>query len=152
MELQVQIRYADTQEQRSLKQRIRAARQFRSAEYCYVTQAWRQASSFPGGPKDDQSGTRSNDFEKYPGNDAVCPHRARSAVHQGSSRSSPSVRPPANNQEQAESTQWVAISAAEANSSFHDDLVIEADPLSTSTATAHINEPVDTSTAVHEQE
>ncbi|KAM3424424.1 hypothetical protein BST61_g6429 [Cercospora zeina] len=32
-ELQVQIRYADTQEQKSLKQQTQAARQFRSAEY-----------------------------------------------------------------------------------------------------------------------
>lgn len=32
-DLQMQIRYADTQEQKSLKQQTQAARQFRSAEY-----------------------------------------------------------------------------------------------------------------------
>ena len=41
-DLQVQIRYADTQEQKVLKQQTQAARQFRSAEYEYATQAWRQ--------------------------------------------------------------------------------------------------------------
>jgi len=41
-ELQIQIRYADTQEQKSLKQQTQAARQFRSAEYEYATQAWRR--------------------------------------------------------------------------------------------------------------
>lgn len=36
-ELQIQIRYADTQEQKSLKQQTQAARQFRSAEYELAT-------------------------------------------------------------------------------------------------------------------
>ncbi|PNS18838.1 hypothetical protein CAC42_5377 [Sphaceloma murrayae] len=38
----IQIRYADTQEQKHLKQTTAAARQFRSAEYEYATQAHRQ--------------------------------------------------------------------------------------------------------------
>ncbi|KAF2859875.1 hypothetical protein K470DRAFT_282388 [Piedraia hortae CBS 480.64] len=41
-ELQIQIRFADTQEQKTLKQQTQAARQFRSAEYEYATQALRQ--------------------------------------------------------------------------------------------------------------
>jgi hypothetical protein len=45
-DLQMQIRYADTQEQKSLKQQTQAARQFRSAEYEYATQAWRRAPQY----------------------------------------------------------------------------------------------------------
>lgn len=46
-ELQIQIRYADTQEQKSLKQQTQAARQFRSAEYEFATQAWRRGGKRP---------------------------------------------------------------------------------------------------------
>lgn len=46
--LNIQIRYADTQEQKSLKQQTQAARQFRSAEYEYATQYARRGIPFTG--------------------------------------------------------------------------------------------------------
>ncbi|KAK5165125.1 uncharacterized protein LTR77_009222 [Saxophila tyrrhenica] len=71
-ELQIQIRYADTQEQKSLKQQTQAARQFRSAEYEYATQAWRQGNLPYAGSNagDSQDG---NEFEQYLGTTANVP-------------------------------------------------------------------------------
>ncbi|KAF4555615.1 RNA recognition motif-containing protein 15 [Elsinoe fawcettii] len=63
----IQIRYADTQEQKHLKQTTAAARQFRSAEYEYATLAHRQGygramSSISGSEAMSPS---SNDFENF---------------------------------------------------------------------------------------
>jgi hypothetical protein len=63
-DLQIQIRYADTQEQKSLKQQTQAARQFRSAEYEYATQAWRRAPQYvSAGSRDSQQ--HNNEFDQY---------------------------------------------------------------------------------------
>jgi hypothetical protein len=69
-ELQIQIRYADTQEQKSLKQQTQAARQFRSAEYEYATQAWRQGRVPFGGSTSQDSASTGNEFEQYLGTTA----------------------------------------------------------------------------------
>jgi RNA recognition motif-containing protein len=68
-DLQIQIRYADTQEQKSLKQQTQAARQFRSAEYEFATQAWRQGRlPYAGTTMHETSAT--NEFEQYLGTTA----------------------------------------------------------------------------------
>lgn len=65
-ELQIQIRYADTQEQKQLKQQTHAARQFRSQEYEYATQAWRQGRLPSAGSSDgDFKALSSGDFDQY---------------------------------------------------------------------------------------
>lgn len=71
-ELQIQIRYADTQEQKALKQQTQAARQFRSAEYEFATLAWRQGRLPQAGtiPHETSSG---NEFEQYLGTTANVP-------------------------------------------------------------------------------
>lgn len=84
-ELQIQIRFADTQEQKSLKQQTQAARQFRSAEYEYATQAWRQARlPYAGSASHDNSTV--NDFDQYLGTTAAVPIQgqrwAQSAIRQ----------------------------------------------------------------------
>lgn len=89
-ELQVQIRYADTHEQKSLKQQTQAARQFRSAEYEFATQAWRQGRlPFAGTTVNDTPGV--NEFEQYLGTAAAVPIQgqrwAQSALRQVPGRS-----------------------------------------------------------------
>jgi hypothetical protein len=68
--MQIQIRYADTQEQKSLKQQTQAARQFRSAEYEFATQAWRQGR-IPFAGSTDHANTSTNEFEQYLGTTGV---------------------------------------------------------------------------------
>jgi hypothetical protein len=63
-DLQMQIRYADTQEQKSLKQQTQAARQFRSAEYEYATQAWRRAPQYVS-PTSRDNQQHGNEFDQY---------------------------------------------------------------------------------------
>ena len=59
-EYTIQIRFADTQEQKQLKQQTAAARQFRSAEYEYATQAHKAGYSSSRG-----SYASNNEFETY---------------------------------------------------------------------------------------
>ncbi|TKX19408.1 RNA recognition motif-containing protein 26 [Elsinoe australis] len=59
----IQIRYADTQEQKHLKQTTAAARQFRSAEYEYATQVHRSGWRPMGSPE--AAAPTGNDFENY---------------------------------------------------------------------------------------
>ena len=70
----IQIRYADTQEQKGLKQTTAAARQFRSAEYEYAVQArrngWFGGSTQQYSPESQENGGSSNDFENYLGTNA----------------------------------------------------------------------------------
>lgn len=54
----IQIRYADTPQQKNLKQHTTAARQFRSAEYEYATQNWRRYD----GPGQSEA---QNEFENF---------------------------------------------------------------------------------------
>ncbi|KAI6794254.1 RNA-binding domain-containing protein [Hortaea werneckii] len=75
-ELQIQIRYADTQEQKSLKQQTQAARQFRSAEYEYATQAWRQGR-LPHAGTTAHDSTNGNEFEQYLGTSANVPFQGQ---------------------------------------------------------------------------
>lgn len=72
-EMQIQIRYADTQEQKSLKQQTQAARQFRSAEYEYATQAWRQGRIPFAGSTAHAETNNTNEFEQYLGTAASVP-------------------------------------------------------------------------------
>ena len=63
----IQIRFADTQEQKHLKQHTAAARQFRSAEYEYATQA-HKSGLYAGRMQYPQSNNgQGNDFENYLG-------------------------------------------------------------------------------------
>ena len=62
----IQIRYADTAEQKMLKQRTAAARQFRTAEYEYGVQARNQG--FPAPQRLDSASAQSenvNEFENF---------------------------------------------------------------------------------------
>ncbi|SMR61684.1 unnamed protein product [Zymoseptoria tritici ST99CH_3D1] len=89
-EMQIQIRYADTQEQKSLKQQTQAARQFRSAEYEYATQAWRQGR-LPYAGSNTHDGQNSNEFDQYLGTTPAVPIQgqrwAQSAIRQMPGRS-----------------------------------------------------------------
>lgn len=67
-EYTVQIRYADTQEQKHLKQTTAAARQFRTAEYEFATQTRRGSWLSPASRSSTSSqgdGRLSQDFENY---------------------------------------------------------------------------------------
>jgi hypothetical protein len=66
-EYTIQIRFADTQEQKHLKQQTAAARQFRSAEYEYATQAHKAGYSSSRG-----SYASNNEFETYMTTRSVC--------------------------------------------------------------------------------
>jgi hypothetical protein len=159
-ELPVQIRYADTQEQKSLKQQTQAARQFRSAEYEYATQAWRQGRlPYAGTTLNDTTSTaKGNEFEQYLGNNAAVPFQnqrwAQSAVRHAPGRSPLAGMPFTNTQTsaQAQATQGDITPAKEANPSSGDDVTADTKPLSTSPATAQANSPATTSTAAPDQE
>ncbi|KAK4544329.1 hypothetical protein LTR36_004220 [Oleoguttula mirabilis] len=79
-ELQMQIRYADTQEQKSLKQQTQAARSFRSAEYEFATQAWRQGRLYTGPTVHDTPTSSGNEFEQYLGGGVQGQRWAQSAI------------------------------------------------------------------------
>ena len=70
-EMQIQIRFADTQEQKSLKQQTQAARQFRSAEYEYATQEWRSGRLPYAGSTAHADSTNNNEFDQYLGTTAA---------------------------------------------------------------------------------
>ena len=85
----MQIRYADTQEQKSLKQQTQAARQFRSAEYEYATQAWRQGRiPFAGTTVNDNISVNGNEFEQYLGTSAAVPIQGQRWAHSAMTRGS----------------------------------------------------------------
>lgn len=83
----IQIRYADTQEQKHLKQTTAAARQFRSAEYEFATQAhrsWLNGSALPSPTDGQENGTRSlNEFEAYLGHQAGYTGRGQNSSDPG---------------------------------------------------------------------
>jgi hypothetical protein len=157
-ELQVQIRYADTQEQKSLKQQTQAARQFRSAEYEYATQAWRQGRLPYAGTtlNDNAPAAKGNEFEQYLGNNAAVPFQnqrwAQSAVRHAPGRSPLGAVPFTNTQTQTQSTQTDATPVTEATPGSREDSAVDTKPLSTSPATAHAATPVATSTVAPDQE
>jgi len=155
-ELQVQIRYADTSEQKSLKQQTQAARQFRSAEYEYATQAWRQGRLPYAGTtlNDTAQSTNGNEFEQYLGNGAAVPFQnqrwAQSAIRHAPGRSPLGAVPYTNNAHTPVAQANVA-SSKEGQMSSGDEAVVETKPACTSPATALANSPV-ASAAAPEQE
>ena len=146
------------QEQKSLKQQTQAARQFRSAEYEYATQAWRQGRLPYAGTtlNDNAPAGKGNEFEQYLGNNAAVPFQnqrwAQSAVRHAPGRSPLGAVPFTNNQTQTQSTQTEAPSATEATPSSREDSAVDTKPLATSPATAHATTPVATSTVAPDQE
>lgn len=154
-ELQIQIRYADTQEQKHLKQQTQAARQFRSAEYEYATQAWRQGRlPYSGASVHDGNEQNSNEFDQYLGTTAAVPIQgqrwAQSAIRQVPGRS-PLGAVPYTGSSQTPLVQINVASGAEGQASTP-DTTVEAKPTITSSAmTAHAGSPVD-SAAASEQE
>lgn len=158
-ELQVQIRYADTQEQKTLKQQTQAARQFRSAEYEYATQAWRQGRLPQAGTtlNDTVAPKNGNEFEQYLGTNPVVPIQnqrwAQSAIRHAPGRS-PLGDLPYTNAATASQTpvpQASSSSIKDTTAASADDTAADAKPLSTSPATASANSPV-ASAATPEQE
>ena len=153
-ELQIQIRYADTQEQKSLKQQTQAARQFRSAEYEYATQAWRQGRLPYAGSTAHES-TNANEFEQYLGTTAGVPIQgqrwAQSAMRQLPGRS-PLGNVPYNSTSQPP---LVQINVASGNDNGHATLQgeISADTKAavTSPAAVQTNSPVDSATASEQE-
>ncbi|KAK5709330.1 hypothetical protein LTR17_019901 [Elasticomyces elasticus] len=148
-ELLVQIRFADTQEQKALKQQTQAARQFRSAEYEYATQAWRQGRlPYAGTTMHDSPGT--NEFDQYLGTTANVPIQgqrwAQSAVRQLPARS-----PLAGNMQYTATSQPLAHMQAVAGAEIKaEESAVDSKPAVTS-GNAAVNSPVD-SAAASEQE
>ena len=72
----MQIRFADTQEQKHLKQTTAAARQFRSAEYEYATQVHKTGWMNPGqmryAPTGQENAGQGNEFEAFLGTTPGC--------------------------------------------------------------------------------
>lgn len=142
-DLQIQIRFADTQEQKSLKQQTQAARQFRSAEYEYATQAWRQGRlPYAGTTLNEQPGN-SNEFEQYMGGNASVPIQgqrwAQSAIRQIPGRSP------------LGSTQYNAASQSQTplvqiNVAGTSDRQIKSEDEGTLDATATVTSPASTTT------
>jgi hypothetical protein len=155
-ELQVQIRYADTSEQKSLKQQTQAARQFRSAEYEYATQAWRQGRLPYAGTtlNDTDQSTNGNDFEQYLGNNATVPFQnqrwAQSAIRHAPGRS-PLGAVPYTNNAQTPVAQADVTASKECHVGSGEETIVDTKPACTSPATAHASSPV-ASAAAPEQE
>ncbi|KAK0354707.1 hypothetical protein LTS02_007608 [Friedmanniomyces endolithicus] len=150
-ELLVQIRFADTQEQKALKQQTQAARQFRSAEYEYATQAWRQGRLPYAGTTMHDATAGANEFDQYLGTTANVPIQgqrwAQSAVRQMPGRS-----PLAGNVQYSGTSQpTVQLNVASGRDSKVDDGAADAKQVVTSPATAAVNSPID-SAAASEQE
>lgn len=155
-ELQVQIRYADTQEQKSLKQQTQAARQFRSAEYEYATQAYRQGRlPYAGTTLNDSASSKGNEFEQFLGHGAAVPFQnqrwAQSAVRHAAPGRSP-LGAFTSNQTQVQATQDDTDSGKDADRNTREDSAVDVKPASTSPATAHANSPEATPTAAADQE
>ena len=150
-ELQIQIRYADTQEQKSLKQQTQAARQFRSAEYEYATHELRQGRlPFAGHTTHDTQ--QVNEFDQYLGTTANVPIQgqrwAQSAIRQVPGRSPLAGMPPYNGSAQMPSVQVNVApgSDVQAATPKADKVVVDIKPIVTAPAVAHANSPVDSAT------
>lgn len=149
-DLQVQIRYADTHEQKSLKQQTQAARQFRSAEYEFATQAWRQGRlPYAGTTVNDTAGV--NEFEQYLGTTANTPMQgqrwAQSALRQAPGRS-PLSGLPYTNGSQTPLVQINAGAGTDGEQSKHSpDRAADAKSAVTSPVTVQATSPVDSGTA-----
>jgi hypothetical protein len=151
-ELQIQIRYADTQEQKSLKQQTQAARQFRSAEYEFATQAWRQGRlPMAGSTAQDAVTDGSNEFDQYLGTQPTVPIQgqrwAQSAIRQVPGRSPLGALPYTN---AAPLVQVNAASSGDAPTPTP-ETAVDAKPVAMSPASGQITSPVD-SVAASEKE
>lgn len=150
-ELSIQIRFADTQEQKSLKQQTQAARQFRSAEYEYATQAWRQGRLPFAGTTTQQGPSNGNEFEQYLGTNAGVPIQgqrwAQSAIRQMPGRS-PLGAVPYNSAMQPPTVQ---IKIEPGNENKAQDVNGDAKPSLTTTTSVQVNSPVDSATASEQE-
>lgn len=146
---QVQIRYADTHEQKMLKQQTQAARQFRSTEYEYATQAWRQGRLPYAGTtlNDNVTSNTGNEFEQYLGSSATVPIQnqrwAQSAIRHAPGRSPLGATPYTSNAAANETplAQASVNPTKDGQTSSGDDAALDTKPLSTSPATAHATSP-----------
>ena len=150
-ELQIQIRYADTQEQKMLKQQTQAARQFRSAEYEYATQAWRHGR-LPYAGTTVHDAPHGNEFEHYLGTTANVPIQgqrwAQSGARQMPARSPLAGMPPYTGPKQAPLVQINVAAGGDGQvSSPKADSAVDAKPNGDSPATALANSPVDSAAA-----
>jgi hypothetical protein len=147
-EMQIQIRYADTQEQKSLKQQTQAARHFRSQEYEYATQAWRQGR-LPYAGSTNHDGQSSNEFDQYLGTTPAVPIQgqrwAQSAIRQVPGRSPLGAVPYTPNAAQHNTATKTDGQATPT------DAAVDSKPAVGSPATAQATSPVD-SVAPAEQE
>ncbi|KXT08994.1 hypothetical protein AC579_73 [Pseudocercospora musae] len=155
-ELQIQIRYADTQEQKALKQQTQAARQFRSAEYEYATQAWRQGRLPYAGSAVHDNNQNTNEFDQYLGTSASVPIQgqrwAQSAIRQAPGRSPLGGMPYTGaSQQQPPLVQINVASGTETQAATPETTIDAKAAPTTSPATAHAHSPVD-SAAASEQE
>ncbi|KAK5136575.1 hypothetical protein LTR08_002589 [Meristemomyces frigidus] len=153
-DLQIQIRYADTQEQKSLKQQTQAARQFRSAEYEFATQAWRNGRlPYAGSTVHDTP--NSNEFEQFLGTSANAPIQgqrwAQSAIRQVPVRS-PLGGLPYSGATQQPPVQVNVDPGADAQSTSATEGATDAKPVDVSPATAQVNSPVDSAAASEQTE
>ncbi|EME40619.1 hypothetical protein DOTSEDRAFT_65305 [Dothistroma septosporum NZE10] len=129
-ELQVQIRFADTQEQKQLKQQTQAARHFRSQEYEYATQAWRQGRLPYAGSTVHDTNQNGNEFDQYLGTTPAIPIHgqrwAQSAIRQVPGRS-PLGGLPYNGSSQAPLGD--AVPGAEAKAASSSGTVVDSKPI-----------------------
>lgn len=153
-EMQMQIRYADTQEQKSLKQQTQAARQFRSAEYEYATQAWRQGRLPYVGFTAHSENNNTNEFEQYLGTTGVPIQGQRWA--QSAIRNLPGRSPLSNASYNSSSQQpLVQINVASGSdggvATSQADTTTDAKPAVTASASAPHNSPVDSAAALEKE-
>lgn len=147
----MQIRYADTQEQKSLKQQTQAARQFRSAEYEYATQAWRQGRLPFAGTPINHDVARGNEFEQYLGTAAHQPIQgkrwAQSALRQAPGRSPLGGMPYTGTSQPPLVQNDVGISSEAEQTQSPTESGTEAKPVLTSPATVQAHSPIDSAAA-----
>ena len=152
-DLQIQIRYADTKEQKMLKQQTQAARQFRSAEYEFATQAWRQGRlPYAGSTVHDTS--NANEFEDFLGTTANVPIQgqrwAQSAIRQVPVRSPLGGLPYTGATQQPIVPVNVAL-GADTQSELTTDGAADVKALTIAPAPAQVNSPVDSAATAPEQ-
>lgn len=138
------IRFADTQEQKSLKQQTQAARQFRSAEYEYATAFWRQnrlpASGTTAVGPDNNS---TNELDTYLGTAASVPITGQ-RWHQSAIRQVSQVpaRPYAGPAAPSPLVQINVAGATTDDQAGPSETVVDSKSVATSPATTHAGTPI----------
>ncbi|KAK3709466.1 hypothetical protein LTR37_010839 [Vermiconidia calcicola] len=140
-ELQVQIRYADTQEQKSLKQQTQAARQFRSAEYEMASTLWRQGRLPFAGTTETPN---ENEFNQYLGTTPNVPIQNQRWA-QNATRALPG-RSPLGGLPNSNTTQAPLASGTDGGHVTSPADTTDTKPAVTSPATVHATSPVDSAT------